>query len=483
MTAARAEGLPSESRAGSTSTVMSSFTSSAVLRLLSAQLAAEIAELRMRLAGLVAKHEHVQSKLDSIIYPVLQLPPEITAEIFMRCSPDRERDAQIMYKAEMLFPLRLASVCRDWRAVALSTPRIWGSMNICLNSSTHLDFQRRLALCGDAPLSLELCYNFRCRLDIPHIFPLAIAIDHCRNWETVKIDLMGRDVPLLNQVKGSLPLLHELHVSVYGVSAGVGDAFGDAPRLRNLTLTILDTGAYTISATHFPWEQLTTFNGDGLSVEGCFNVLRLASQLSSCTFSGWFGIDDGLPSVSLHLPNLRSLRLMNHERFGWFLGSLTLPHLEDLHISILPRQVSPFCDFICRSACSLRTLGLRTSSSLSPEILLQLWEAVPTVTHIDVSPSIFCDQMTRLLWEKSNLLPRLESAIVNGRRLPNYAMDHQLLVNMLRSRQHSLRSFSLFASESSNISARNVSQLISISKTGMDIQMDVTVPFQALVSR
>ncbi|KAJ7043824.1 hypothetical protein C8F04DRAFT_679310 [Mycena alexandri] len=464
---------------------MSSPTSSTELRILSAQLAAEIAELRTCLAGLVAKYEHVQSKLDSVIYPVLQLPPEITAQIFMRCSPDREGDGQIMCKAAMLFPLRLASVCRDWRSIALSTPRIWGSINICLNSSAHLDFQRRLSLCGDCPLSLELCYNFmRRRLDIPHVLPLAIAIDHCRNWETVKIDLMDRDVALLNQVKGSLPLLHKLHVSIYGVS--VGDAFGDAPGLRNLTLTVFDTGTHAISTANFPWEQLTTFTGDGLSVEDCFNVLRFAPHLNNCTFSGWFGIDDGLPSIPLHLPNLRSLRLMNHERFGWFLGSLTLPRLEDLHISILPRQISPFCDFISRSACSLRKLGMTTSSLLSPEVLLQLWEAVPTVTHIDVSPIIFCDQMTRLLWERSDLLPLLQSVVVNGRRQPNHAMDHQLLVNMLRSRQHSdlpsLESFSLFTSESSNINARNMSQLISISKGGMNIQMDVTVPFQALVS-
>ncbi|KAJ7175388.1 hypothetical protein C8R46DRAFT_1078677 [Mycena filopes] len=454
-------------------------TSSTGLRIRSARLAPEITELQIRLAVLLAEHEHVQSKLDSIIYPVLQLPPEITAEIFVRCIPRMDTHPRhALDKTGMLLPTRLASVCRDWRTIAFSTPQIWCSMNICLNPKTHtdsdIDFERRFSLGGDCPLSLELFW-LPSSVATPNTgLPLLeIATAHCRNWESVKIDLIDKGAGLVDKIKGALPLLRELHLCVYTRSVSLGDAFSDAPRLRDLTITVFNTNFHIISAVNFPWAQLTTFNANGLSVEDCFHVLRLASQLESCTFSEWFGVDDGIPDTPLLLPNLRNLRLLTPERFRWFLDGLTLPLLEELHVYILPRQVPSFCDFISRSGCSLRDLGLGISSALTPGVLLQLWEAVPTVMHIDVSPS------------RRDVLPRLRSVVVRGQ--PNRAMDHQLLVNMLRSRQlegdaQSLRSFGLFTAESRNILPREVSQLLSIAKVGMNIEMDVAVPFQALIS-
>ncbi|KAF8202799.1 hypothetical protein K438DRAFT_1581261, partial [Mycena galopus ATCC 62051] len=53
--------------------------------------------------------------------PALELPYELTSQIFIACCPLRGRVRPHPKRA----PLNLASVCNQWRAVALSTPQLW----------------------------------------------------------------------------------------------------------------------------------------------------------------------------------------------------------------------------------------------------------------------------------------------------------------------------------------------------------------------
>ncbi|KAJ7465278.1 hypothetical protein FB451DRAFT_433485 [Mycena latifolia] len=462
--------------------------SSPQLRDRSTQLEGEIRNLRAHLAELVAEHEFVQSKLKSIVYPILQIPSEITAEIFLWCLLESIATSPIRIADNLKSaPMQLASVCRDWRDIAFSTPKLWRFLAVSLNASTHIaNLERRFSLCGNCPLSLDLFYArpYFTRLGTSATVPLEVVNRHCRQWETVKIDLMDRDAALLHNIKGRLPLLRQLTVSVYGES--LGNAFSEAPNLYSLDVTVINTSARALSPNNFPWAQLTVFRGEGLSVEDCFHVLQLTPHLEYCTFSGWFGDDDGLPDSPLNLPSLRSLSLLNPESFGWFLGALTLPGLEDLRLSLLGRQIPSFCDFISRSSCSLKKLGLRTSSLLSYESLLKLWEAVPMVTHIGISPGIFSDQMTRLLLENKNVLPNLLEVVVDGK---GQDMNHQQLVDMLRSRQHpdsgnpsSIQSLGFLSSQDWDMPPDIIFQLKSIVNDGMKIQMDVTVPLHTLAS-
>ncbi|KAJ7695755.1 hypothetical protein B0H17DRAFT_1055480 [Mycena rosella] len=443
---------------------------SPTLRVRSKQLEVEIRMLRAHLDELVAEHKHVQSQLRSIVYPILQIPPEIIAEIFVWClSGGPKSQAQTTAHLKSV-PMQLACVCRDWRNIAFSTPQIWCFVTASLNS--NLFYTR----------------PYFTRLGTSPVVPLEVIARYCHQWETVKIDLMDRDAALLGKVKGRLPLLQKLTVSVYGES--LGDTFGQAPKLRDLDVTVINTSARALSPTNFPWSQLNVFRGESLSIEDCFQVLRLTPHLECCTFSGWFGDSNGLPVLPLNLPSLRSLSLLNPEQFGWFLGALTLPGLEDLRLSILARQIPSFCEFIYRSSCSLKQLALRTSSMLSYEALSKLWEAVPTVTHIDVSPGIFSDQMTRLLFEQKAVLPNLCGVAVDGKGPDSSTMDYQLLLDMLRSRQHpavdgppsSIQSFGFRSSEGWDIALDIVSQFKSMVKERMEIQMDVTIPLHALIT-
>ncbi|KAJ7034123.1 hypothetical protein C8F04DRAFT_915358, partial [Mycena alexandri] len=69
-----------------------------------------------------------------IVYPVATLPPEITSNIFLQCllpSPELSSPIQVhpsMYMAPLLF----LQICRMWRDIALSTPRLWVNLHLNL---------------------------------------------------------------------------------------------------------------------------------------------------------------------------------------------------------------------------------------------------------------------------------------------------------------------------------------------------------------
>ncbi|KAJ7263002.1 hypothetical protein C8J57DRAFT_1001417, partial [Mycena rebaudengoi] len=68
----------------------------------------------------------------AIVYPVLTLPSETTAEIFMHYLGNFSVIAYD-HALKAYPPLLLASVCREWRRVALSFPRLWATLSLKWN--------------------------------------------------------------------------------------------------------------------------------------------------------------------------------------------------------------------------------------------------------------------------------------------------------------------------------------------------------------
>ncbi|KAJ7739686.1 hypothetical protein DFH07DRAFT_892367, partial [Mycena maculata] len=58
------------------------------------------------------------------IAPIRRIPPELLAEVFMH-SVDLEARAAHTHPNPITPPLILGEICREWRAIALSTPRLW----------------------------------------------------------------------------------------------------------------------------------------------------------------------------------------------------------------------------------------------------------------------------------------------------------------------------------------------------------------------
>ncbi|KIJ13172.1 hypothetical protein PAXINDRAFT_50824, partial [Paxillus involutus ATCC 200175] len=57
---------------------------------------------------------------------IRRFPPEVLGEIFVQCLPG---DTYI-HPGPDTVPLLLTGICKGWRQVALSTPRLWCSLRI-----------------------------------------------------------------------------------------------------------------------------------------------------------------------------------------------------------------------------------------------------------------------------------------------------------------------------------------------------------------
>ncbi|KAJ6594642.1 hypothetical protein B0H19DRAFT_918190, partial [Mycena capillaripes] len=126
--------------------------------------AQELARLDEQIHELSTQRDQIQAYVDShkalISYP-RRLPHDILREIFLACLPT-SRNA-VMSAQES--PLLLCRICSTWRAIALSTPRLWASLHVPfgfviskepLRTPAVAQWLERSAACR---ISLSLCYR------------------------------------------------------------------------------------------------------------------------------------------------------------------------------------------------------------------------------------------------------------------------------------------------------------------------------------
>ncbi|KAJ7125430.1 hypothetical protein C8R46DRAFT_863942, partial [Mycena filopes] len=88
----------------------------------------------------------------AVIYPILSLPTEITAEILLCCCDTGVPSRPDPSKG----PLLVTQICGQWREVATHTPEIWRSLEFTTDYKPVELLELWLARSGDAPLNLML---------------------------------------------------------------------------------------------------------------------------------------------------------------------------------------------------------------------------------------------------------------------------------------------------------------------------------------
>ncbi|KAJ6549693.1 hypothetical protein B0H19DRAFT_1159652 [Mycena capillaripes] len=101
-------------------------SSAASLRTRLMAIDAEMADLHTRWQRLAIDRKPVVEALKSIVYPVLTLPTEITAEIFKQSVDEWITVA----REQWLGPQVLASVCRAWRHIAINMHSMWSTIYV-----------------------------------------------------------------------------------------------------------------------------------------------------------------------------------------------------------------------------------------------------------------------------------------------------------------------------------------------------------------
>lgn len=288
--------------------------------------------------------------------PVFALPPELLSECFLSCAAT----ASVPYTFGMLPSpyawITISHVCRHWRAVALSSAKLWSRIRL----TSHREWmQELLKRSGEAPLEVladfPLIYespqtradwmaSFRVVLEqIARIRILVISSQ--QKLESDALDLLNRPAPLLKDLR-----LYHLVFDCEGATDDMPQALGFMS--RNSNAACLES--LSLYKCHIPWFELDVQTLKELTIVGLpwggvsrsLDMPTLVQILRSAPLLESFVIRNALRPLStiyagpiegpsVELPNLRTVKL-----YGCttdvikLLDHLQLPALRSLYMAL-----------------------------------------------------------------------------------------------------------------------------------------------------
>ncbi|KAJ7241037.1 hypothetical protein B0H12DRAFT_1074619 [Mycena haematopus] len=341
-------------------------------------------------------------------YPVLTLPTEITAEIFShyvgKRHDIRRRDAG---------PLLLASVCKSWSEICLSTCSLWASVFISWDRIEDgwdvplPPVQRWFSRAGSYPLDIFVSVHRGALSGI-----LSYLSQHSTQWRSFGFTFHLSSSVLDDLIPGQIPFLTELEIFGVPTTSGSGStlltAFREASSLRKVQLSNA-----SLEVIHLPWIQLTHFIAGGYLAE-CIEILNETPNLEV------LDITIRAPhlirrSLEVTLPHLLTFKCSDEGGEGILLDYLTLPALRTIEISALESDgVSRFLQLGVRSAWSLRSI--RVAAMEYAESILCL-RSLPSLEEVEIEIWESGDKLTmlvELLTIDNGFLPALRSMTIRA---------------------------------------------------------------------
>lgn len=332
--------------------------------------------------------------------PFHTLPLELQIEIFSLCAPPVARLSDVNEA-----PLLLTRVCKSWRTLVFSTPKLWSSFEVEVTGSgsrtgsasardadTVRDLKRWLKLSKSYPVSARIAHMPIGRSpDLRSAQLIGLLIPEAHRWRHVEFILPALNMSALQQ---SLPR--------------------DTPSLRSLTLQLNGAASpdtpFNLSKLNIPWHQLTTLNlrleyDNLITLDQCLDILSQTRALRRCSFDAFCTFDNEADAIAL--PMLEELHLNVHGKNGTtvstihpairlttFLNLLDIPVLNAFRVEWLLKEDSSwsqahvqFVSFLGRVSSTLQTLSLEYLP-LSERKLLQCLSCVPDITRLDLRFSL-----------------------------------------------------------------------------------------------
>ncbi|KAF7375560.1 F-box domain-containing protein [Mycena sanguinolenta] len=388
-----------------------------------AALRSRLSELDALIGSLTAERQRRQDVADTIIYPVLSLPVETTAEIFRHCIPAQSN----LGKSSTEAPWVLAQICRQWRQIALNTPYLWQSFLFRDGEASMELLHLWLSRSGGLPLKLNLT----------SIDPFGVeslietSLLHCHRWQDVKFRLPNGSFSGLDLRDVSLPLLQS--ISLRGdlwSRKPIVDTFtiADAPSLRHVDLSTLPSTKLDI-----PWARMTTLTLlQNIPLRECMPLLKKCRNLVNLTVS-----TTGPAATHTDLVTLTSLETLTCNLGGAsVLQNLTLPHLVRLVVTSFSDEayVPGFSAFINRSTCPLQFLTVQDTTRSSLSALAAFLRAVPNSTS-DVELTWYQSRFQHLfsVLQYMDVLPGLKHLRLRAELQMNKE-EYDKLLEVLRAR-------------------------------------------------
>ncbi|KAF8912222.1 hypothetical protein CPB84DRAFT_763882 [Gymnopilus junonius] len=278
------------------------------------------------------------------------MPPEIASYIFQLCVPyhaDASRES--LYEI-VRSRFALGAVCQGWRRIAWSTPKLWTTVSICFHSpkfANHVDLIKEwISRSGALPLSFHIYVTEVKNTDVsveyadgPYFGPYMANEDALQTvqqlsdrWQELDVRLPGACLSDLAVKDGTAPAFNSLILE-----STDGEA-NSAEFPMNLSPTHITFRSVSIRFIEITWSNVTDAFISETNLKECYDLLTVASQLTSCTFVTIHDVADYLmpadPVVHSELQELKVEKLMLERDPSSFFGCFTLPSLQILSISM-----------------------------------------------------------------------------------------------------------------------------------------------------
>ncbi|KAJ7262986.1 hypothetical protein C8J57DRAFT_1719207 [Mycena rebaudengoi] len=453
------------------------------------ELRAQLAKIEEKTSALLSQlqllgeqRQSILQQLDAVVYPVLTLPSDVTAEIFMHYLGNFP--VITYYDALQAYPpLLLASVCREWRRVALSFPRLWATLSLKWNPRTVHDREQLLKCwllrAGGCLLDLDLSDS-----DLTKSKSISAAVVQYAP-QLRKLTLTApQSASHFSSVTGGaqlcFPALQALTVNRPPTTI---TAFGDAPRLREVCIS---GGSSSFIA--LPWHQLMRLDLKYQSAASALQVLEQASNLE--VLSLWRISDSDDEQTPIVMKNLHTLI---HPSSSWGpLYFLTAPALKTLELGYpTGSDRDALLSLVSRSSWTVQALHLHDQTA---EEIIDTLEQFKSLEYLTIQfgdvwdnrisryrnglveiEDEYCSSVFGFL-EKRGQLPALKSLSFIDFPM---AMDADLLTSMLNSRHQShgvanLESFKLVFGHPAEegYEEAHVSQLRALLDHGLNIHIE-----------
>ncbi|KAI6044032.1 hypothetical protein EDC04DRAFT_2646812 [Pisolithus marmoratus] len=337
--------------------------------------------------------------------PIRRVPPEVLGEIFYHCLPT----APYVTPRDVEGPMVLTQVCRHWRAVAMSTPRLWTSMTLHLDRATEEGYRSMCEAWLGRAKSLPLAMRVLSDLDSPDPTTQACIVSWLRPllmrchdfwWHGPALDpLLDSDseVSTITCAISPTPYLSRLRVTSHRGMAYTVCLPGPAPYLRTVFLQCTTHHLRSLDQISLPWFQLTELSLHFALLDSTvlLQLLSLCTSLRFLTVSCLCADPDqlamfrSLGTGAIHHGTLKrfEMRVIRHG-LDAVLDALTAPALEELDIGFCYRERDPwphaeFVDFVNRSGSGLRKLTVRQNKgvarhlveygTLTPGLAVTMW--------------------------------------------------------------------------------------------------------------
>lgn len=312
------------------------------------------------------ERERIESSLQlrkSLLAPIRRLPTELLSEIFAHCLPNK----RFVTPSPTSAPLFLGQVNALWRNIAISTPKLWSSMEIshelCKPDRLFPLMETWIARAKGRPLSLSIKGGMLSAESPQARWLVALFQQHTTRWQHLRFELPGDVLPIF-MPSLSLPMLETFEIYSSGglTEAWVHDLSNVLCSASHLHHFVWDNNVWQILPLRLLWSQLTRLTlNTAVSFDQCLTILRESQVLTHVSFQNVsvVGISSHDP---ISLPGLISFVISTQEDtdngFAFFLDLLTFSGLRELLLNCQVWPHKAVTSLLRRSRCPLESFNL-----------------------------------------------------------------------------------------------------------------------------